>query len=929
MPHAPTDSFSRVPASPSCETRRLDLRANAACAVLFIAISASASALQAGRSTDPDPQPSAPAPADATPAAATAGATPDETAVPPAVVTPAPTSTQATPPRGVGYRPDRRALDDELVPCNFRDQPFESLIPIIVEYTGKTVLPKSAAIRNTQVTIMNDKLVTKREALELIFQALRLNDIGVVETPEFIMIDSLSNVTKLQPITVLGPDTDVIRMADNGQFVIKVWQVRNTKASAIFDRINASLPDYAKVEVDNSSNQLILEGDVALCKRTQELISILDVPPFQDIRTETFRLQYADAQTISGVITELFSASRASGGASSAARNAGNRGNPRAGGENVPVQVGTSESLLVSVIPATNSVTIRAEPEILKDIRGLIRDVWDIDPQRDGSLFRTYQLKHTDPLKVQAILQNLLGGGSGSSSSGRGSPQGNRVAGAQGGGGDTGATAAVENIFQIEAYPDSNRLVILSKTPDNFVWLDKMVDELDQPVLAGAPRVVELKYASALEVSEIVNAILAPPGAQAEIAAPEEGLSGINFETAGSGSSETVGGTTGSNQTIRFPWQQRSGGDNQEPQAEVSALIGKSRIVPNAGQNSLLVLAPPEITDALVDVIKELDRPGRQVMIQATLAEVELGDQFAMGIKFGPQGTVSASNPVDSIISSTTTEYTRDNIDFESVFTDFLFQGTVNADVVLQALQQKTSVRILQEPKIFTSDNQEAKFFTGQDVPFQEGSTSDAAGTTASYAQVPVGIGLNVRPRITADGHVAMEVEVLLSNVNSTSAASLQAGGNPVIDRRQTNTTVTVKDRQTVVLSGIRIETENNSKDGIPFLSDIPPFNILFGSVDNATTVKELLIFLQPIVQIAPEDAEAINSADLERLEALRKKLDDETKKKIFEGKAVPREIDPAPAPTPATVSPPATPASQPEAAKPAPVIEPDPPAAG
>ncbi|MDA0802358.1 MAG: hypothetical protein O2819_01175 [Planctomycetota bacterium] len=882
------------------------LRAGTRVAALFLAMSATA--MQdgsSGRATEPDPQPEVP-PASATaqePAAtapeASAGGGRESATDAGATATGAAPATAPAQDRsqGSGYRSDRRTLDEGLVPCNFTNQPIESLYPIIVEYTGKTVLPIGSAVRTEKVSILNDKLVTKSQALELIFQALRLNNIGIVETPEFIMLDTLTNASKLQPITVLGPANDVMRMADNGQFVTKVWQVRNTKASAIFDRINASLPDYAKIEVDNSSNQLILEGDVGLCKRTQELISILDVPPFQDIRTETFRLRYADAQTIGTVIQELFSASRSGGGASSAAnRNSGNRGNPRAATPGETAQVGTSESLLVSVIPATNSITIRAEPEIMKDITGLIRDVWDIDPQRDGSLFRTYQLKHTDPLKVQDILQNLLGSGGGSASGNR-PGQGGRVAGAQGGGGETGATAAVENIFQIEAYPDSNRLVILSKTPDNFAWLDRMIEELDQPVLAGAPRVVELKYASALEVSEIVNAILAPPGAQASISAPEEGLSGIDFATAGSGSSSDAAGTTGSGQQIQFPWQARTGGANQDPQAEVSALIGKSRIVPNAGQNSLLVLAPPEIADALVAVIKELDRPGRQVMILVTLAEVELGDQFAMGIKFGPTGTVNPSNSTDSILASTETVFDRDNMDFPKYFTNFVFGGTINADIVLQALAQKTSVRILQEPKIFTSDNQEAKFFIGQDVPFQEGATSDAAGTTSSFAQVPVGIGLNVRPRITADGHVAMEVEVLLSNVNTTSAQSLQAGGNPVIDRRQTNTTVTVKDGQTMVLSGVRIETENKQKDGIPILGDLPILDLIFGSVDNVSSVKELLIFLQPIVQETPDTMGDLNAEDLERLEALRKKLTDETKKKIFQGRAAPRDVDPTPAP--------------------------------
>ena len=852
------------------------------------------------RSTDPAPQP------DPSPEPMAEPAPQPQDPVAPVVpeVIPTPAQDGATP----EYRPDRRVMDDALVPVNFKDQKVEDLLPIIVEYTGKTVLLKSGAIRTIQLTIMNDKLVTKQQALELIFQALRLNDVGVVETPEFLMFDALSNISKLQPITVLGPSVDVSRMADSGQIVTKVWQIKHTKASSVFDRINTSLPDYGKLDVDNASNQLILEGDVGLAKRCQKMIEILDVQPYQDIRTETFRLHYADAELISGVILDLFSSSRASGGASSANRgqqqNAARGTRQQTSGGQEQVAVGTSESLLVSVIPATNSITVRAEPDIMEDIGGLIRDVWDVDPQRDGSLFKTYQLLHTDPLKIQAILQSLLAAGGTSNSTGGGQNRGGgRVAGAQGGGGDTGADAAVANIFKIEAYPDSNRLVILSKTPDNFVWLDQMVEELDQPILAGVPRIVELKYASAIDVSEMVNAILAPEGGNAEISAPEEGLSGINFETAGSGSDASSSGAADAQGVIRFPWQRGGGANGDSPQAEVSALIGKSRIVPNAGQNTVMVLAPPEITDALIAVIQELDKPGRQVMIEAVLAEVELGDQFAMGVQFGPTGTVETSNSASSLISSNTIDYERDNIDFINNFTNYLFVGGVDFDVVLQALAQKTSVRILQKPKVFTSDNKEAKFFSGQDIPFQSGSTSDSAGTTASFDSIPVGIGLNVRPRITADGMVAMEIEVLLSNRNNASSATLQAGGNPVIDRRQTNTTVTVRNGNTVVLSGIRIETENTSRKGIPFLSDIPVLGYLFGADDNVSAVKELLIFLRPVVLERPEDSNQLNGADLLRLEALKKTLTDETKKLILEdgGKEDigPREVVPAPAPAP------------------------------
>ena len=78
----------------------------------------------------------------------------------------------------------------------------------------------------------------------------------------------------------------------------------------------------------------------------------------------------------------------------------------------------------------------------------------------------------------------------------------------------------------------------------------------------------------------------------------------------------------------------------------MSALVGNSRVVPNPGQNSLLVLATPEIQDALLKIIQDLDRPGRQVMITATLAEVSLGDSLNLGIRLGTGISASGDNVI-------------------------------------------------------------------------------------------------------------------------------------------------------------------------------------------------------------------------------------------------------------------------------------------
>ncbi len=831
---------------------------------------------------------------------------PDEeggTSAPPAVAPPvaAPPAPAARTESGQGPAAGRKAdPEEELVGLQFRDQDVKVLIDTISLWTGKVVIPKQQSVGIAKVTIVSDRKMPKSEALNLIFQAFRLNGLGVVETEDLILIDNLTDLSQLQPSLVLGPDVDVMTLPENGNIVTKVFRIVHTKAQQVVDRIADSMPSYARLQPDNNSNQLILEGDVALAKRVQRMIDLLDVPAYVDVRTKTIQLNYQDAQTISTIVTDLFSA-RTSGTAGGTNRAPTPAGQNQAGRARTPTSggsdllVGTSEQLIVTVLATTNSMTIRAEPAIMKEIESLIAVLDAPSSQSGEGIFRLYDLKFTDPLKVQSVLQSLLEGGSGARRTGaaaRGNTGAQRVQGLGGGaGGEAGADVAIANIFRIEAYPDSNRLIVVSKTPDNFRWLDDLIARIDQPLDAGMPRNIPLKHASAVELAEILNALLAPSGATAAIRAPEEGLSGIDFNVASSnGTNNTNAFTSGNNNPggspaagqIQFPWQTARGAG--EDQAEVSALVGKSRVVPNAGQNSLLILAPAEIQDSLAQIIEDLDKPGRQVMIAVVLAEVQLGDDFQLGIKWGPDVTPTNRNNAILITGGDQPIFqgSKTGIFPPDLQTSALNFG-VTANVVLQALAAETTVRILQQPRIFTSDNKEAKFFQGQDVPFQASNLSDfntGGGVNATFEQIPVGIGLNVRPRITKEANVNMQIEVLLSNQNPTSPQGV--GGNPVIDRRQTNTTVTVKNGQTIVLSGIRKETENKIKNKVPLLGDVPVLDWVFANTGDVKEVTELLVFVTPLVVDNPDANDTnFNADERERLRELAKPIGEMSKEMV------------------------------------------------
>jgi type II secretory pathway component GspD/PulD (secretin) len=779
-----------------------------------------------------------------------------------------------------------RTVDNNPVTLGFKDEPVTSIIPFIQEWTGKAVIVRLNQVKTMNITIANNQPIPKNEALNLVFQAFKINGLGVVETDRVILIDLLTEISKSGSWIVLPPEIDVMSLNEDGNFVVKVFRLKHAKASDVFDRLQDTMPDYATISVDANSNQIVLTGDVGLAKKTQLLINLLDVPPFVDVRTETFRIQYQDATIVADSIRELFESS-GSGGAgsrSNRANQANQRGrNAQPGGQpqGVVPQVGVSEQLVVSVLPALNQITVRAEPTVLDEIRRLISTAWDLPPTQYGTPFRTYQLKYTDPLKVQTALQALLEGGSAGGGARRGAGA-NRQAilpGGQGGGA-TGAEAAVANVFRIEAYPDSNRLVVISKTPQNFPWLDEMVDALDQPLDVGLPRNIQLKYASAFEVAQIINVLLAEDGAGTGIDRPEEDLTGIDFSTAGGGGSgsaaASAGGTDragagGAGGEFTFPWQSGRGATGE--QSPVSPAIGKVRVVPIATQNSLIVLGPPQIQESVLQMIQELDRPGRQVMITAVLAEVSLGDGFSFGLRTGSNLTTlnGDENAVGGEIDL--------NLNKEQFANDWFDLSTLdistNVGFLLQALKNKNDVRILQEPRVFTSDNKEAKFFSGQDITFQTGETTGSGtggGTTSSFEDRAVGIGLNVRPRITRELNVNMNIEILLSSLN-LSVPSFN--NNPVVDRRQTNTEITVKNGQTIVISGIRREDETTIKRALPLLGEIPVLDLVFSSQEKKKTVSELVIFITPVVVENPDQNDSnFNEAERLRLQDLRQPLD-------------------------------------------------------
>ena len=203
--------------------------------------------------------------------------------------------------------PIKREIPTGLVVLAFDEVTIDETLGFIAQTTGKVVIPVSASsLRAKKITLRNDEPVDRGVALDLLFQAFRLNQIGVIERDDIIIIGPLDTMlTDIGDIPVLGESDDVMNRQDRGTLVIKVFAVEITEASVIGDRINEMFPDYGLLTVYPDSNQIVLLGDIGLCQQVQQLINQLD-RIWRSGRLKTFRLKYADASEISTNILDLF-----------------------------------------------------------------------------------------------------------------------------------------------------------------------------------------------------------------------------------------------------------------------------------------------------------------------------------------------------------------------------------------------------------------------------------------------------------------------------------------------------------------------------------------------------------------------------------------------------------------------------------------------
>lgn len=285
-------------------------------------------------------------------------------------------------------------------------------------------------------------------------------------------------------------------------------------------------------------------------------------------------------------------------------------------------------------------------------------------------------------------------------------------------------------------------------------------------------------------------------------------------------------------------------------------------VIPVKETNSIVVTATPAQHQQVEALISQLDIPKKQVSISAMFVEVSLTNTQEMGVEWLLQGsdngvTTNVANHVSSLFNSSSNVQKISGSGLKlSILKENQFE------VLAKALSTDANSRVLSTPHILTMENQEAKLRIGNQVPIKKGTRYDDNGKEIiTYEQLDTGLELDVTPVISDSGEVTMNIAQKLSNLTAYSASE----GTYQSSERETKTTVAVKNRDTLVIGGLINREEALTKSGIPGLKDIPGLGTLFGTSEDETTVRELLIFITPTIISNADDAKALNAQEKSR----------------------------------------------------------------
>lgn len=609
-----------------------------------------------------------------------------------------------------------------------------------------------------------------------------------------------------------------------GDQSFEIVTVANNRASELVDLVEELYadaenrrrgPDSVRVSADDRLNALLVSGTPGDVGAVRDLVSRLDSErPGSVVEVRSIPLASANAQEMVGLIETVLNGGggrRGRGGqVGTILRYLQEMDGEEPEGMEVEVSTAIRESIGLTPDVRTNTIIVTAPSDSMTLIERMIRD---LDASDTGSKkIEVFKLVNADADAMADILTDLF------QLRQQGSlyvlkPREGGVAEVPGGVGEAPLPGGGEEMFGTD----------LTLVPDERQALSITVDSrTNSLIVSGTPRYLEL-------VANVVNELDAQDANERETLV-------YNLRNAQADEVARVVSEFVSEDQRKLVETLSS---DQLPSA-ARLLEREVTIVGDAKSNAVLVNASPRYIRQVESIIEELDVDPPQVLIQVMLAEITLDDNSDFGVTLNDKvGTI----PFASRVQFSSPDF------FSQPITGSFSVGFSDLSLVLSAMYDQGRVQILSNPSITVANNEQGRIQVGQEVRLPDAVlTSEFGSQSSSVVAQDLGVILEVLPSINPDGFVRMQVQPTLSRLSDRTTEISETFRSPIIDKREAQTTVTVKDGETVVLGGLIEEYSERRDMKVPVLGDIPLIGGLFRSETETRRRTELLIVLTPHV---------------------------------------------------------------------------------
>ncbi len=422
--------------------------------------------------------------------------------------------------------------------------------------------------------------------------------------------------------------------------------------------------------------------------------------------------------------------------------------------------------------------------------------------------------------------------------------------------------APLSGIVRLTPIDRLNAILVVAHSPKHMGRIQQLIEQFDWGREGGAGRrlfVYHLKYGKAENIAGVLQQLYTDtttttePDSTSGIAQlpPGQGVNAFQQAVTLSSPPPPVGAPGAGGDYAASTELTDSPAPTTADAGAASEATGSVNIIADQDNNAILVLAGPQDYRAIESVIRQLDVRPRQVLIEATIAEVTLSH----GLDYGVRWFLQNNNLTVGFNAPPPTEAGGDGL------TLAIFSDSGDARLFVDTLATRTSVKFLSAPQVMVLDNQTASIRVGDQIPV----TTRTSQSTTGGSDAPLvsevqfrdtGTLLTVKPRINAGGQVTLEISQEVSLPGSEPAVG--GGGNVAISQRTIDSSVVIQSGQTVVLGGLILETATNGVSGIPLLMDIPWLGKLFSTNSEDTFRTELIVMITPRVVEDQSAAQAV-----------------------------------------------------------------------